>query len=165
MVHPLVGAVLRSWSHQRDYAQRLVADLSDEEMVSQPVPGVVMNHPAWVLSHLSAYPPVLTAILRGEPFEDPKDHPFGRESRPVSDIGAYPRKEALLLGYFRDHDALARTLEAVGGEVLEREVPLERWRARWPRVADAVVHLMIDHESAHLGQVSAWRRAGGRPSV
>ncbi|MGQ0626644.1 MAG: hypothetical protein ACT4PL_00910, partial [Phycisphaerales bacterium] len=78
---PLVAAVLRAWAAQRDYAARLVADLGQEEMWSQPVPGVVMNHAAWTIGHLSAYPPVLTAMLTSRPFEDPLRHPVGRDSR------------------------------------------------------------------------------------
>lgn len=161
----VIGAVLRAWAHQRDYAQRLVADLSEEEMVSQPAPGVVMNHPAWIIAHLSVYAGVLAAMLRGEAFEDPIGHRYGRESRPVSDVNEYPRKEALLQEYFRGHDAAARALEGASREVLEGPPPLKRWEARWPRVADAAVHLMIAHESGHLGQLSAWRRAGGRGRV
>lgn len=161
----VIGALLRSWGHQRGYAQRLVADLSDEEMVSQPVAGVVMNHPAWVLSHLTLYSGIVSALVRGEGFEDPLKHRYGRESRPVDDLHEYPRKEALLIEYFRTHDDAARAVEGMGAGALEREMPLERWRGRWPRVADAVVHLMLDHEAGHLGQISAWRRAGGRPAV
>jgi hypothetical protein len=162
---PLLAAVLRSWAAQRDYAQRLVADLSDAEMASQPVRGVTMNHPAWTFGHLSAYPPVLAAILRGQPFEDPIRHRFGRDSRPVNDAAAYPPKAELMRDYLTGHDDLGGALAEVDAEVLARDIPLERWRQRFPRVADAVVHLMIDHESTHLGQVSAWRRAGGRPAV
>ena len=71
MSRVLIDAILRTWERQRDYAERLVADLSDADMVSQPVPGVIMNHPAWVYSHVGLYPPVLAAILREESFEDP----------------------------------------------------------------------------------------------
>src|SRR5690606_7300972 len=78
----LIDAVARTWDKQEDYARRLLADLSDEDMVSQPVPGVTLNHPAWTLSHLTVYSPVLSAILRAEPFEDPINSPFGRDSSP-----------------------------------------------------------------------------------
>ena len=161
----LTGAVLRSWAHQRDYAQRLVADLGDDDMVSQPVARVVMNHPAWVLSHLTLYSGIVSALVRGQPFDDPLTHRYGRESRPVSDVREYPPKEALLAEYLRTHDAVAGALSGLSPAALERGTPLERWRTRWPRVADAVIHLMLDHEAGHLGQVSAWRRAGARPSV
>ncbi|MBX3357362.1 MAG: DinB family protein [Phycisphaeraceae bacterium] len=165
MSDPLVSAILRTWDRQRDYAARLVADLSNADMVSQPVPGVTMNHPAWVFSHISVYPPVLAAILQGQSFEDPIKHRYGRDSRPLNDIAEYPRKAALMDTYLRLHDELARVLEQAESAVLAAPIPLERWKQRFPYVGDAIVHLMIDHESGHLGQVSAWRRAGRRPSV
>jgi hypothetical protein len=161
----MIDAILRTWSRQRDYAQRLVADLSDVDMVSQPVPGVVMNHPAWTFGHIGIYPPVLAAILDGRSFEDPIKHRYGRDSRPVSDVRAYPPKAELMAEYFAGHDQLAAVLEGADPAVLSRPIPLARWKERFPFIADAVVHLMIDHESTHLGQVSAWRRAGGRPAV
>lgn len=161
----LVDAILRTWERQKDYAQRLLADLSDADMVSQPVPGVTLNHPAWTISHLTVYSPVLAAILRGESFQDPIQSKYGRDSKPESDISAYPRKAALVAEYLRTHDELAATLRGVNPAVLDKPIPLERWRERFPFVADAIVHLMIDHESAHLGQISVWRRAGGRGRV
>lgn len=165
MERVLIDAILRTWARQRDYAQRLVADLSDADMVSQPVPGVVMNHPAWTFGHIGIYPPVLAAILEGRPFEDPIHHRYGRDSRPLPDPAAYPPKAELMAAYLEGHDRLAAVLERTDPAVLAQPIPLERWKSRFPLIADAVVHLMIDHESTHLGQVSAWRRAGGRPSV
>lgn len=161
----IIDAIARTWDKQEDYARRLVADLSDEDMVSQPVPGVTLNHPAWTLSHLSVYSPVLSAILRGMPFEDPINSPFGRDSTPKNDINAYPRKALLMGDYLGAHRELGATVRSVDPGVLERPVPLERWKERFPFIADVVVHLMIDHESAHLGQISVWRRAGGRGRV
>ena len=162
---PLLTAILRSWASQRDYAARLVADLSDADMVTQPVRGITMNHPAWTFGHLGAYTPVLIKVLREEPFEDPIKHPFGRDSKPQADPGVYPTKGTLMGAYFADHDTLDKTIRAIDPAVFAKPTPLARWVPRWPLIADAVVHLMIDHESTHLGQVSAWRRAGGRPPV
>jgi DinB superfamily len=164
-MEPMLTHILRSWRHQREYALRLVADLSDDDMVSQPVAGVVMNHPAWVLCHLSPYPPVLAAILRGEPFEDPLNNPFGRGSRPLPDRAAYPPKAEIVGAFLRGHDDLEEALKVAAPADFDAPIPLARWRERFPLVGDAVVHLALHHESAHLGQISAWRRAGGRVSV
>jgi len=164
----LVSAILGSWAKQRDYAMRLVADLSDAEMVSQPVSGVVMNHPAWVFSHLTLYPPTLSAILRGAregEFADPIKSPFGKDSKPVGDAAAYLPKAELIAKYLDGHDELAAILAMVNSAVLGQTIPLKRWEQRFPLVADALVHLMLDHEAGHLGQISAWRRAGGRAAV
>lgn len=165
MSDAVIGAIVRAWARQREYAERLVADLTDADMVSQPVKGVVMNHPAWVFGHIGAYPPVLTAILKGEPFEDPLNHRYGRASRPSDDPREYPEKGLLMEEYLCGHDLLERTLASADPGGLTRPIPLPRWRDRFPLVGDAVVHLMISHESGHLGQVSAWRRAGGRAPV
>ncbi len=165
MTQVLIDALLRTWSKQRDYADRLTADLTDSDMISQPVPGVTMNHPAWVFSHIGLYPPVLSAILRRQPFIDPAASPFGKDSQPSSTLTDYPTKAALLAGFFLDHDELGDTLAQADPHILELPVPLERWKPRFPFIADLIVHLMIDHEMGHLGQVSAWRRAGRRPCV
>jgi DinB family protein len=162
---PAIAAIARTWQRQRDYAQRLVADLSDADMVAQPIPGVALNHPAWTLSHLSPYAPVLAAILRRQAFEDPMSSPHGRGSRPLPDPAAYPPKADLLAEYLRGHDTLQAALEAATPADFGRPIPLARWAERFPLVGDAVVHLALHHEAAHLGQISAWRRAGGRPPV
>lgn len=165
MPDPLIAGILRSWSYQRDYAVKLVADLSEADMVSQPVPGVVMNHPAWVYGHCGVYPPVLAAMLEGKAFEDPIKHRYGRDSRPTPNRADYPSKTEILGGFLAGHDRLAEVLGRVDPGVLARPIPLERWKQRFPTIADAVAHLMLEHEAGHLGQVSAWRRAGGRPAV
>jgi hypothetical protein len=162
---PLIASLLRSWSNQRDYAQRLVADVSDRDMTSQPVTGVIMNHPAWTLGHLSPYAPVLAAILKGESFVDPLSSRYGRGSTPLSDPAAYPPKDTLLAEFLSGHDLLAFTLERSDPGVMAKPIPLERWKERFPRIGDAVLYLMLSHEGAHLGQISAWRRAGGRAPV
>ncbi|RMH27440.1 MAG: DinB family protein [Planctomycetota bacterium] len=165
MADVVTGFLLHALTQQRAYAERLVADLSDADMVAQPVPGVVMNHPAWVLGHLSAYPPTLAAMLRGEPPADPKDHPFGRDSTPSADLALYGSKADALGAFNRVHDDLARALEQTAGARFGDPNPLPRWRERFPTIADACFYLTTVHLATHLGQLSAWRRAGGRPPV
>jgi hypothetical protein len=165
MPDALIAGILRSWSYQRDYAVKLVADLSAADMVSQPVPGIVMNHPAWVYGHCGIYPPVLAAMLEGKSFEDPIKHKYGRDSRPTANRDDYPSKADIVGSFLAGHDHLATVLERVDPGVLARPIPLERWKQRFPTIADAIAHLMLEHEAGHLGQVSAWRRAGRRPPV
>ncbi|MEX2217138.1 MAG: DinB family protein [Phycisphaerales bacterium] len=162
---PALAAILRSFRKQRDYAQRLTADLTGADMVRQPISGITLNHAAWTLSHLAPYPPILAAILRQEPFEDPLNSPAGRGSTPLPDAAAYPPKAALLEAFFTGHDDLERALEGATPADFARPIPLPRWAERFPLVGDAVVHLALHHESAHLGQLSAWRRACGLPPV
>ena len=50
-----IDSLLRGWDRNLDYAKKLVADLSDEQMVAMPraadVDAVGCNHPAWIFSH------------------------------------------------------------------------------------------------------------------
>ena len=80
----VIEGFLYSWKKNQDYAPKLIADLSEEQMVAQPAtdPDAPANHPAWVFSHLNVYLPVICSIIRGEAFEDPKTHRFGMLSKP-----------------------------------------------------------------------------------
>jgi hypothetical protein len=166
-MHPLAHAILISWRRNRDYALRLVADVPAPDLTAQPMgasdPARMMNHPAWILAHLTLYAGVADRLIRGEPFPDPMDDRFGPRSSPCGDQGAYPSD---LVDRFRiAHDAAGAALEAAPDAALARPTPLERWRGMHPSVGDLLVMLMVKHESGHLGQLSAWRRARGLPPV
>lgn len=162
---PLLAALLSTYEDNREYAKRLVADLADAELTSQPVAGRTMNHPAWVLAHLGLYGPIVAAVVRGDPFDDPRHHPFGGLSHPINERGVYPSKAELLRAFVAGYDGAAAAIRIASAERLAAPTPLERWRARYPTIAYFAQHMMVEHISVHLGQLSAWRRAGGRPSV
>jgi len=158
---PLIAA----WASQRDYADRLTSDLSPELVFQTPPGGAVMNHPAWVLCHLTAYAPILGAMLRGESPDDPLDHPYGKQSTPTLDQGAYPAWETVRADYLSTHDLVPGALEFARSDTLNAPPSIVRFRDRWSALSGVVVHLMIHHECVHLGQLSAWRRACGLASV
>jgi len=159
---PFIDSIEMSWREIADYAQRLVADLEDEEMVSQPVDGVIMNHPAWILSHLSIYAPVITACFRDEPVEDPKDHRHGAKSKPLPGLSDYLPKGELIRQFVGGYDEALGAFKAMPSERLSLPTPLERWQTRFPTIAHLPIQFFVKHNMQHLGQISAWRRAGGR---
>ncbi|MCB9848906.1 MAG: DinB family protein [Phycisphaeraceae bacterium] len=159
------AGILSNCVTQRRYALALVDDLDEAEMIAQPVSGVVMNHPAWILSHLSVYLPVVMSMLDGGVPDDPIDHKFGRKSAPLDDPKAYLPKERLVEKYIELHEGAEEAFRYAEREVLASRTPIPRFVERFPTVAHVVIHLMIKHEATHLGQLSAWRRAGGRPMV
>ncbi|MEM8678086.1 MAG: DinB family protein [Planctomycetota bacterium] len=159
----LVETLLVGWNRNADYAQRLVADLDANQMVMQPAAGT--NHPAWTFSHLCAYHPVLTGLLRGEPCEDPKDHRFGMKSKPEADRSVYPAKDELMACFAEGHELVTAALQAADEQLLTTPMSIERWATVFPQVSSCLGYLMLAHESTHLGQVSAWRRVQGLPSV
>ena len=136
-------------------------------MTWQPAPDgkAPANHPAWVLAHLNTYVPIVQALVQGQEFADPKDAPFGMQSKPEADANIYPGKTELLNEFVTGHEQVSKLLETADPAVLEQAVTLERWKARMPSVAAALVYLGMCHENLHLGQLSAWRRIQGLPSV
>lgn len=159
----IIDALLYGWDKNLDYARKLVADLPDDKLAFQPAPR--MNHPAWIFSHLNLYHPVMVAILRSQPFEDPKTHPFGMQSKPTASRADYPSKQALIDTYAKGHDEVAAAIKVSGEAKLLEPPPLERWRNLMPVNATLFAYLMLVHESTHLGQLSAWRRVQGLPNV
>lgn len=161
----LSSAILITWRRNGAYALRLVGDLPDAHVTAQPVPGRVLNHPAWVLSHLSLYTTISAAMLRRAPFADPADHIYGSKSEPLSVAAAYPVRSKLIEQFKAAHDDAEAALLAASEDVFSSPTPLDRWRSLHPTTGDMLVTLMVKHESAHLGQLSAWRRAMGLPRV
>ncbi len=165
MTHPIRSAIAITWRRNAAYALRLVGDLTEAQFLAQPVPGRSLNHAAWVLSHLTLYARVAASLLREAPFEDPADHPYGAKSEPLADPSAYPPKSPLIEHYRAAHDDAGAALDSARDAVFASPTALERWRAMHPTTGDMLVTLMVKHESSHLGQLSAWRRAMGLPRV
>lgn len=164
-MNPLRSAILITWRRNGGYARRLVADLAPAQWLAQPVPGRVLNHPAWIFAHLNVYAPIAADMLRGRAFDDPIDHPFGQKSEVSPDPGVYGPPEHLLADYTRLHDDAQAALESADDRIFAQPNPLPRWREVHPTTGDMLVTLMVKHESHHLGQLSAWRRAMGLPRV
>lgn len=165
MANLLASAISITWKRNRDYALRLVGDLTEAQMTAQPAPGQRMNHAAWVLSHLNVYSPIAAAMLRGRPFADPLDARYGQKSEVSDDPGEYEAKAILVEAFTRLHDDAARALEETTPEILASPTALERWRTQHPLNGQMAMTLMVKHESFHLGQLSAWRRAMGLARV
>ena len=159
----IIDGLLFGWQKNLEYGQKLVNDLSDDQMVVQPASG--MNHPAWVLSHLNVYHPVIEAVIKGELFDDPKGHPFGMQSKPKTDRSVYASKDELVSAFVHGHEKVANALSAASETVFDQPVVLERWQQFMPTAGVALPYLMLVHENTHFGQLSAWRRVQGLPSV
>jgi hypothetical protein len=158
-------SIVYAWDNSLAYALALLEDLTDEQMVLQP--GGNVNHPSWILGHISIYYPVVPTLLRGEPFADPADHPlFGFRGRgPLPDINVYGTKAVQLKRFTDGHEAVAQALLSATREQLHRKPSLARWAEAYPTVEFMLPDLLLHHESLHVGQLSIWRRAAGLPGV
>jgi hypothetical protein len=162
-----VDGLLYCWDKNKQYGPKLVADLTDQQMTLQPAPSdsAPSNHPAWVFSHLNVYLPVIQALIKGELFDDPKQHRFGMLSKPENDASIYASKEELIAEFVAGHDAVTELLGNASDDVFAQKVQLERWASIMPTVGIALTYVMLNHENQHFGQISAWRRIQGLPSV
>lgn len=154
-----------AWDNGLRYAQALLEDVTDEQMVLRPGGG--MNHPAWILGHMSLYYPIVPALLNGEQFEDPADHElFGFRGRgPLPDTQEYGSKAAQVARMVEGHEQVAQAILNATDEQVNRPPSLLRWAAMYPTVEFMLLDLLLMHENIHIGQISIWRRAAGLPGV
>jgi hypothetical protein len=154
-----------AWDNQVRYALALLDDLTDQQMVLRP--GGNMNHPAWIVGHVSLYHPAAVALLKGEAFADPKDDPlFGfAGGGPVDDLSVYGDKKSIVDRFAAGHEHVAQALLAAEPSDFTRVPSLPRWAAQYPTVEFMLPDLLIFHESMHIGQISIWRRAAGLAGV
>jgi hypothetical protein len=160
-----VESMIYAWDNQLRYALALVDDLTDEQFVLRP--GGNMNHPAWILGHVSLYHPVTVQLLAGAPIDDPKGNKlFGFAGQgPVDDIAVYGSKRAVVSRFAEGHEQVAQALMAAKPQALTRPPSLERWAKMYSTVEFMLPDLLIFHEAMHIGQISIWRRAAGLQGV
>lgn len=160
-----VESIVYPWDNGRRYAEALLDDLTDEQMVLRP--GGNMNHPAWILGHVSIYHPVVCSLLSGEPCDDPADHDlFGFRGRgPLPDVSEYGSKAEQVDRFVTGHERVAEALLSATADQLQQPPSLKRWADAYPTVAVMLPDLLLHHESLHIGQLSIWRRAAGLPPV
>src|SRR5207237_528854 len=150
----MLDLVLPTYNLNLMYAQKLVADVPDDRMCAQPVPGQTLNHAAFVLGHLAWTSDSAVGLLGKQPAGAADWKPlFGTGARPLADRSLYPAKAALLEALEGAHDRLIKALAEAKPEVLGQPAP-ERMLARFPTVRHMLVGLMTAHEATHLGQLS-----------
>ena len=160
----MLDLLLPAYNFALFYANKLVADVPDNQMTGQPVTGRVLNHAAWTLGHL-AWANDNALDLIGEPRTlSAWTETMGVGSKPVADRAAYPLKVDLLAALTDAHARMIAALRTVDPAKLAAPGP-ERMRQMFPTVGHMLAGLITSHESAHLGQLSAWRRAMGFPSA
>lgn len=158
-------SIVYAWDNGYRYALALLEDLTDEQMLLRP--GGNMNHPAWILGHMSLYYPIVPALLRGESFDDPADDElFGFRGRgPQPDLELYGTKASQLNRITAGHELVAQALLGATQEDYNRPPSLPRWAEMYPTVQFMLPDLLLLHENIHIGQLSIWRRAAVLPGV
>jgi hypothetical protein len=141
----------------------LTNDLEDGQFTMQPLAG--MNHPAWILGHLTIAREWAKDLLK-LPEREGWDAAewmakFNRGSQITGVRGDYPSKAVLLGALEQTHVEIEAAVMKMTEADFARQMPEGRLRSIFACVGDMVVGLMTQHEGFHLGQLSAWRRAMG----
>lgn len=159
--------LLTLYSFTLTSCERLLADVTDEQMSHQPTPGV--NPPAWIVGHLAICTDYALQFL-GKPHRLPAEWhaEFGPGSQPLSQQHPYPPKAELLIALKEGHAAVLEALPSATPEMLAAPNPLTAMpflTQTLPTVGDLLAHLLSTHEAGHLGHLSNWRRQMGRPPL
>ena len=162
-----IAAFVATMKLTRHMTLKLVADLSDDQMVFQPAPN--MNHPAWVFGQLILVDYAFLTLVTGQPapdwINDEYRAVYGGKSQPVSDKSKYKGKQWYLDELSKVRALMLARMETITPEELNAPHPDPARRERFPTVAHALFMYGTWHEAYHAGQLSAWRRVQGLPAV
>ena len=149
------------------YAEMLTADLTEEQFGHMP--HAEMNHPAFILGHLGLTADgALKTLGRADLAEErPKyEDLFQAGVKCVEQDGRYPGKDEMLAYYLDRHRVVGGVVGELDDAALAAPNPsADRLREMIPTLGGYVNFLLNGHQMAHLGQISAWRRAVGLPGV
>ena len=157
-------AVLHSFAYCLDYLRDQVKDLADADMVAQP--NGIMNHPAWVIGHLTHACQLLGGAIGIPPWlpSDWADR-FGTGSVPVADPTRYGTKASALATLADAQTRITAVVASLTDAQLDVPFPVESYRDVFPTIRHALTQVLVGHTANHIGQVSVWRRAMGLPPM
>ncbi|MCW3122658.1 MAG: DinB superfamily protein [Flavipsychrobacter sp.] len=164
-----IAFIIRQYDFNLLYAKALVTDVPEEVMTFVPSAGL-LNHPAFTIGHLITGSAMMAEDLGSESVlpegwaelfqrKGPND-----QKRPDEDKTKYPTKAALLNELERQHESVKELLLSVSEKKLAEPV---KWRfgIYMPTLLDLILFMCVSHESMHLGQLAAWRRALNMPAA
>jgi hypothetical protein len=156
--------VLHSFSYGLDYLREQVADVDDADMVAQP--NGIMNHPAWVIGHLTYACQLLGGAI-GLSKWLPSDwtERYGTGSVPRADASLYESKDEALAILRDAQSRIIEGVEQLDDARLDQPFPVESYRDVFPTIRHALTQVLVGHTANHVGQVSVWRRTLGLPPM
>jgi uncharacterized damage-inducible protein DinB len=158
------NAIVSAYQFQRQYLTLLVEDIPEEKMTFQP--GGIVNHPAWQLGHLAVVQDRLVQILGGKSKVDLDwEKRFGRGSTPAGAAAMHPTRADFLGLIDERRREFVRLFSRLGAEDLARPPGVPGISPFFTSLGMFLVFVMMSHESGHLGQLAAWRRAMGMPEA
>lgn len=141
----------------------MLADVDESALFELPSGGG--NSPAWLLGHLTIANQLGCFLLGGEPPNDKLLALFGPGSTPDFDPADAPSVSDLRVAFGKSADAMCEAATKASEEQLAASRDGQLLAEAFPTVRDMLGHLLTTHFSLHVGQLSAWRRSRGLPSI
>jgi hypothetical protein len=148
------------------YAEALLKGVPASQAAVRPAQSTV-NHPVWILGHLSVYPDkgVLPMLGREDlvrPFDDYEAMFSAKgECQDDPEQTIYPPLEEVQERYFDRTRAALVALREASDETLAKPAAESPFGDSITHTGGLINFLLIAHTSMHYGQISAWRRLMG----
>lgn len=161
--------IIKSYSFNLKYANKLVVDIDDDSMTKVPCRGYE-NHAAFTLGHLASGSALMSKYLGGSyEFSPEWEDLFRRKGPgdprlPETDLTLFPTKIELLADLQKQHELVEGLLSDLHEDRLEEKTDW-RFSDHFPTLGDLILFMCVTHESMHLGQLAGWRRALGYDSA
>ncbi|MBU4482767.1 MAG: DinB family protein [Actinomycetia bacterium] len=152
-------SVLEAFSYNLRYGLTLFRSTPEDLFFS--FPNHKMNHAGWIAGHITLSHRRISIEL-GVDISLPNDwiHLFGMGTQPIADSRRYPQRDELIQAFIDGHSALELAFKNATPEKLNE--PNTKYKPNcYSTIGAIAVHVMITHESVHLGQLCAWRKALG----
>ena len=156
--------MLDCFAYNLDFLREQVANLSPQQMVSQPKG--IANHPAWIVGHLTYSCQAIGGEIGLQQWLSAEwARLFGAGSVPVSDVDEYPDKVELLNALRDGQNIICDAVELLNAEQLAAQLPDHRYRHLMPTIENALIQVLAAHSAYHIGQLTLWRHAMGLPNL
>lgn len=141
-------------------AAMLVTDIDATKFADRC--GTTINHPAFVLGHLSYYIGFCMQMLGGDielTEEEKALYEHGAECQ--DDASLYPSKDEAIATFNDRVNTVADFIDSCDDSVLSASAKDTFFADKFPTLGGVAAFMLIGHPTFHLGQISAWRRVAG----
>jgi len=163
-VHALSAVISTQTRFMPTFAHMLCDDIDDSKFADRM--NTTINHPAFVLGHISYYAGVCIEMLGASVVFDEGEAELYRGGVECSDDATkYPDKDSCLEHFESRCNEAAAFIESCEPDVLERSAKDTPFAERFATLGQVASFMLMGHPSFHLGQISGWRRIAGMGSA
>ena len=161
---PAATSITGACRFSLNLATILVKDIEADKFADRR--GSTINHPAFVLGHLSYYMGVCMQLMGGEielADSDTELYQHGVECH--DNPGLYPGKDDAIAQFTERLNTVCDFLDSCDESAFAKSSEGTFFEERMPTMGAITTFMMVGHVNLHLGQLSAWRRVAGMGSA